>query len=404
MRKVRLMLLLMLVIMTLTGCVAQVVETSINADGSGTVYVRMGLTKESIESLGNIDTAEGIEKTQIKDISELQSFTYNGTTYYGSIESADFDNLSVLNNTLSNVPDGQEYGPMSIRLASDGRLSLALDGRYTDEMASIPSMEEVAVDEGGMTKEQYAEYAQSFVAIYKFIFPGAVTQVSGDNLGVEVSGNTVTLDLVKMSNTTSNDTYYLFTTLPNTTQEVKPTNPTKSKFVDVPDGAWYTSAVTTLAEGGLVAGVGNNKFDPASTMTYSQFCQILARADGGLVGEENGYWAYKAINHCINKAYINSLGVITPSNYDIPITREVAISALYIAKGGSSTSTKNISITDIPDHASIDESLRNFIVGAYNQGITSGIDNTGKFNPKGKLTRAEVCQLFYNLGWIQPAS
>ena len=31
--------------------------------------------------------------------------------------------------------------------------------------------------------------------------------------------------------------------------------------------------------------------------------------------------------------------------------------------------------------------------------ITKGVDEMGTFLPKKSLTRAEVCQLFYNLNW-----
>lgn len=46
-------------------------------------------------------------------------------------------------------------------------------------------------------------------------------------------------------------------------------------FDDVPDGAWYTDAVTWAAENGVVAGIGNGRFDPSGAVTREQTAVIL---------------------------------------------------------------------------------------------------------------------------------
>lgn len=46
-------------------------------------------------------------------------------------------------------------------------------------------------------------------------------------------------------------------------------------FVDVPDGAWYTDAVTWAAENGVVSGIGGSRFDPSSFVTREQTAEIL---------------------------------------------------------------------------------------------------------------------------------
>ncbi len=46
-------------------------------------------------------------------------------------------------------------------------------------------------------------------------------------------------------------------------------------FVDVPDGAWYTDAVTWAAENGVVSGVGGSRFDPSGFVTREQTAEIL---------------------------------------------------------------------------------------------------------------------------------
>ena len=51
----------------------------------------------------------------------------------------------------------------------------------------------------------------------------------------------------------------------------------KNSFTDVPNGQWYSEAVTWAAHNGVVAGVGNNRFDPESKITREQMAAILFR-------------------------------------------------------------------------------------------------------------------------------
>ena len=46
-------------------------------------------------------------------------------------------------------------------------------------------------------------------------------------------------------------------------------------FVDVPDGVWYTDAVTWAAENGVVSGIGGSRFDPSGFVTREQTAEIL---------------------------------------------------------------------------------------------------------------------------------
>lgn len=89
-------------------------------------------------------------------------------------------------------------------------------------------------------------------------------------------------------------------------------------FVDVPDGAWYTDAVTWAAENGVVSGIGGSHFDPSGFVTREQTAEILynyahskgydvsARADLTVfpdAGSVSG-WAEKALS------WANAAGLI----------------------------------------------------------------------------------------------
>ena len=53
-----------------------------------------------------------------------------------------------------------------------------------------------------------------------------------------------------------------------------------SPFTDVSSSDWFYPAVNAMAEGGLVAGVGNNRFAPNQNMSIAAFSTIMCRATG----------------------------------------------------------------------------------------------------------------------------
>lgn len=55
----------------------------------------------------------------------------------------------------------------------------------------------------------------------------------------------------------------------------EPAPKASNTFVDVPDGAWYTDAVTWAAENGVVSGIGGSRFDPSGFVTREQTAEIL---------------------------------------------------------------------------------------------------------------------------------
>lgn len=53
--------------------------------------------------------------------------------------------------------------------------------------------------------------------------------------------------------------------------------PITASFVDVPEKAWYSTAVRTLASMGLVMGVGHGRFEPERNITRQEFAAIISR-------------------------------------------------------------------------------------------------------------------------------
>ena len=114
-------------------------------------------------------------------------------------------------------------------------------------------------------------------------------------------------------------------------------------FVDVPDDAWYTNAVSWAAANGIVSGVGNDRFAPAAEITREQMAVML-------------------YNYCTYKG-ITLLAVSETGNFS--------------------------DITDISAWAA------EAVQAMYQAGILNGKENN-IFDPKGTATRAEVAQMFMN--------
>ena len=396
----------------LTGCVGTVTTTEINADGSGSFTFKVGYTKDGLEMLNSMAEDGG---TPI-DINTLVPFDYNGTTYYGATsETVSFSSCEDFNTKLIeaiNSTEGMSMrdGTCTLAKLSDGSFTLKFGGEVDLSSADASSM-------ASSPEEQQAieEMMKDFVMAFEFKFPYPVEQITSEKVdGVVVNGNTVSLELIKISTyfaeKGTSEAWVEFISK-NTGSTVQPpvsdmpsqgqhTIVAPSPFDDIHYTDWFYSAVKKMADMGMVAGVGNNKFNPNGQMTYAEFATIVARANKMELGAINGYWAGKALEYARDWTYIKDLGEITSANYDVPVPREVAVAGVY-RMSRQFLQNKDTSITElnIPDYYSIDEAYRNDILFAYQAGLSHGSDDKGTFNPKSTLTRAELCQLLYNAGF-----
>lgn len=244
------------------------------------------------------------------------------------------------------------------------------------------------------------KYEDTLVRVLTFNFPGVVQQSGGCFNGIEVDGNKLTLDYVKMASNRC-QTYSFRITVPT---RGEPPIKTSYIFDDVPSDAWYAEAVAFMNQNGLVSGYGGGKFGPEDNVTIAQFAQILARAQGLETGAgETGWWAEKALARCLDKGWLTNRGPVARENYDTTIRRQEAISAMQRASQRPPVEGNSYTLEDIPDHENICEKYRKDVVAAYNSGITAGVDSQGTMLPLNTLTRAEACQLFYVLRWGAPA-
>lgn len=170
-----------------------------------------------------------------------------------------------------------------------------------------------------------------------------------------------------------------------------------AQFTDVPSNAWYAEAVNELAAAGVLGGVGNNKFDPNSTVTRAQAFAALSKAFQ--LDEENapkhpftdvpaGHWAEGAINALYAEGII--VGDGGKSLLNSSLTREQLVAMLLRALEIEEDPSATHSFTDVPAGHWAEKA----IATAVEYGITDGVGN-GKFGLGQTATRAELAGFLY---------
>lgn len=84
------------------------------------------------------------------------------------------------------------------------------------------------------------------------------------------------------------------------------------QFTDVPDDAWYATAVNTLASLDILKGVGEDEYDPTRAISRAEFAAIATRfAKANLEGStsfddvSDTDWYYNAVLTAVNYGWIN---------------------------------------------------------------------------------------------------
>lgn len=105
---------------------------------------------------------------------------------------------------------------------------------------------------------------------------------------------------------------------------------TTNTFNDVSADAWYNTAVSTMAEGGIIKGDENGNFRPNANITRAEFAAIASRFMASVEASENqfkdteNHWACEAINAAAEAGWVNGYedGTFRPNN---AITRAEAM-------------------------------------------------------------------------------
>lgn len=182
------------------------------------------------------------------------------------------------------------------------------------------------------------------------------------------------------------------------TSEYYITVTTDDEFSDVKSSDWFYNDVMTGVAAGVIAGVGNGKFNPTGKVTRAQFAQFIARADGYKADDymektafsdvKAGTEAAAAIAYCNEKGYISGTGN-TKFNPNGNITRQEMAIVICKVKGLNPVTSPK---TTFADDSSISSWAKGYVYACYEGGYMAGTGNN-KFNPLGTAMRSEAASV-----------
>lgn len=221
-----------------------------------------------------------------------------------------------------------------------------------------------------------------------------------------------------------------------------------NSYTDVPTTYWAYHPIMTLTEGGLLAGYGNGKFGPNDTLTKEQVSIIYTRMIGNTPypngNQEVASRAYAAI--WFTGRALTGQGNQYLTKYETQLAMDCGNLLNHVASNGTvafGSMSRGIydcwranlaagrtidyidSVDELPDaneiHAWINanwqemksillltgnyskeeivETCEDCICYAYNLGLMNGVDSNRTFAPGSPLTRAQLAQILYNMGW-----
>lgn len=178
----------------------------------------------------------------------------------------------------------------------------------------------------------------------------------------------------------------------------------KKGFTDVPEGAWFTEAVVSLANDGIISGKGNNIFAPNDNVTRAEFAKMISllckieasgsdNTDFKDVDEDKWYAPYvkSVASNGIMQGYEESF------NPESHITREEAAAVMFrAAESIGKLSDNEGEAKTFADGSEISLWARDAVEKLTKAGIING-DENGSFMPSKNCTRAETAQMLYLL-------
>jgi len=191
-------------------------------------------------------------------------------------------------------------------------------------------------------------------------------------------------------------------TVPEAETEPEQTDNTKEfDFKDVKASDWYYEAVKFAFEKGITSGVSEESYAPNDKVTRGQFITMLCRAYG--IEEMTG----DNFADCGNTWYTGylaaakQLGISSGvgDNKFVPeaeITREEMVTLIYNYLKSTGEVGEENQKKSFADDNNISDWAKSAVDFASGKGYVSGKEND-MFDPKGKATRAELAQIFFNI-------
>ena len=167
-------------------------------------------------------------------------------------------------------------------------------------------------------------------------------------------------------------------------------------FRDVPASHWAYTAIEKAAGSGMVAGVGDGKYDPNGAITGGQLLAMLTRrlcpedieTDPIVLSQagHSGRWYSGNLYAALKHGYLDGIDP-TEIDLDAPCTREQMVTILYNVAGRPATNTS--ALAQFNDRGQVAAYAVNGFSWAASNKVVSGTSNT-TLSPRGTATRAQV--------------
>ena len=171
------------------------------------------------------------------------------------------------------------------------------------------------------------------------------------------------------------------------------------KFRDVPQTAWYYSAVQEAFYAGLFNGISETAFKPNDPMTRAMLVTVLWRAEGSPEGAKVQFsdvkstdWYAEAVNWAAEQGIVNGVGngKFNPTG---KITREqmAAILYRYSQMAGIPAEAEDM-VSNFPDSDQVSSWAMDAMNWNIHYGMIGGVKVGSNLylDPKGQATRAQV--------------
>lgn len=404
-KKILALCLSIAMLLTLAACGHATAEVNIRADGSGTITETIGLLKSTCEDIfamyqeeaggGEDDLGSALkqyiaaqEGADVSDM-EFREVVEQGQTYVVTDITQTFsaDGLPQLLNGAGHIIPG------------DNAFLVHL---YHDDV-NKPVFGLLEDDDGNSlyTSEELKYIKDTAIVRYSFQFPYPVSQVSGTADGITSDGNKLLIDFNALSDANVDYLFYV-----GDAEEAERIFLTQSahrhNFADVYGVEWYAEATGWAKTKGIVWHDENDNLFPNYAVSNTMLAEtIYAMREGGFpeANSENAWhWGEAATDFCVSSGILDGFAASENGRWGHSSSREKTVYAIVeYLKRTETGLPEPANAQDIPDLDSVAERYRENVRIAYTIGLVSGVNGLGAFAPDREVTRAELCQMLFNI-------
>lgn len=173
-------------------------------------------------------------------------------------------------------------------------------------------------------------------------------------------------------------------------------------FTDVPESHWAYEYVTAAADEGWINGIGNDLYDPEGQITGAQWITMVTRAFYGdeiAPAQSGDPWYQPYIDAAERNALIpdnmNHTAALTG-----PISRYDMAAVIYNVLYDQTGQTAQADPAEISDWYQIPPYYQSAVAAAYEAGVLTGYDASGRFGGSENMTRAQAATALVRLDGV----